>query len=158
MNENCVIKTERLVIHAATDEEMRLLVENEKNAELKEAYSQMLELSVKCPEKREWYAAWFIELKDGKRVGDLGFKGLNDDGSVEIGYGLLEEYQGRGYAAEAVIAATEWASRRDGVTRIEAETDDDNVRSKRVLEKAGYVPTGEYGEEGPRFVWKGKAR
>ena len=35
-------------------------------------------------------------------MGDLSFKGFNDDGSVEIGYGIDEAHQGQGYATEAV--------------------------------------------------------
>ena len=38
--------------------------------------------------------------------------------------------------------------RKTGGGRTEA----DNLASQRVLEKAGFVPSGEYGEEGPRFV------
>ncbi len=36
-----------------------------------------------------------------------------------------------------------------------AETEPGNIASQRVLEKAGFIPTGTNGEEGPRFVWNG---
>ena len=39
-----------------------------------------------------------------------------------------------------------------------AETDPDNIASQRVLEKAGFAPTGEQGEEGPRFLWQGNGK
>ena len=94
---------------------------------------------------------WFIELKDGTHVGDLCFKGLNADGSVEIGYGIVDEYQGKGCATEAAEAAVAWALEQPGVIRVEAETEPDNKASQRVLEKCGFVPTGTMGEEGPRF-------
>ena len=99
---------------------------------------------------------WMIELKDGTHIGDLCFKGLGADGSAEIGYGLREGFCGRGYMTEAVMALTEWALAQKGVTRIEAETDPDNLPSQRVLANAGFVPTGETGEEGPRYVFRGK--
>ncbi|RKM56670.1 N-acetyltransferase [Butyrivibrio sp. X503] len=38
-----------------------------------------------------------------------------------------------------------------GVSRVDAETDPDNKKSQRVLEKCGFVPSGIMGEEGPRF-------
>ena len=88
-------------------------------------------------------------------MGDLCFKGLSADGVTEIGYGLLEEHWGKGYATEAVKAAVDWAASQQGVKTIEAETEEWNTASKRVLEKAGFVPTGKNGEEGPRFVWQG---
>ena len=37
------------------------------------------------------------------------------------------------------------------VTRVEAETEPDNRASQRVLEKCGFLPSGTFGEEGPRF-------
>ena len=35
--------------------------------------------------------------------------GLREDGIAEIGYGILAEHQGQGYATEAVQAACRWA-------------------------------------------------
>ena len=79
-------------------------------------------------------------------------KGLNDDGSVEIGYGISAKYQGCGYATEAVDAMVSWALRQSEVRRVDAETEPDNKASQRVLEKCGFIPAGTTGEEGPRFV------
>ena len=79
------------------------------------------------------------------------FKGLNDDGSVEIGYGITEENQGKGYATEAVEAVIAWALNQSGVRQVEAETEPGNRKSQRVLEKCGFSPLGIIGEEGPRF-------
>ncbi|MBQ6568743.1 MAG: GNAT family N-acetyltransferase, partial [Clostridia bacterium] len=73
------------------------------------------------------------------------------NGTVEIGYGVLEEYQGQGYATEAVCAAVNRALQQPDITRVEAETEPDNQASRRVLEKCGFLPTGTVGEEGPRF-------
>ena len=44
------------------------------------------------------HAIWMIELKNGTHIGDLNFKGITADGMVEIGYGILEEQQRKGYA------------------------------------------------------------
>jgi RimJ/RimL family protein N-acetyltransferase len=52
-----------------------------------------------------------IEKTDGTHIGDLCFKGLQENGIAEIGYGILEEHQSQGYATEAVQAAkamTNW--------------------------------------------------
>ena len=40
----------------------------------------------------------------------------------------------------------------NGVTRVEAETAPDNVASQKLLVNASFVPTGQTGEEGPRFT------
>ncbi len=146
------IETNRLRIHTTSREEMRRIIDSQTDDVLQEAYQEMLQGSLDHPEQWEWYAIWTIERKDGSNVGDLSFKGFNDDGSVEIGYGINETHQGQGYATEAVNAAVLWALRQPGVTRVEAETQPDNQASRRVLEKCGFVPTGIDGEEGPRFV------
>jgi ribosomal-protein-alanine N-acetyltransferase len=38
------------------------------------------------------------------------------------------------------------------MTAIEAETAPENIASKRVLEKCGFIANGKIGEEGPRFT------
>lgn len=149
-----MITTKRLTIRLLSDAEMRELISGEKDEELQAAYTQMLDGSICFPTQRQWYAVWDISLRNGERIGDLCFKGLSAEGIAEIGYGLLPEYWGKGYATEAVGAAVEWASGQPGVKRIEAETEPDNVASQRVLEKVGFRPNGAMGEEGPRFTWK----
>lgn len=146
-----IIETKRLAIHTMSEDEMRSLIEKQTDKELIKAYSEMLQESLDHPDAWEWYATWEIEQKDGIHVGDLCFKGLNNDGSVEIGYGIAEEHQGKGYATEAVEAVIAWASNQSGVCQIEAETEEDNKKSQRVLEKCGFSPLGIIGEEGPRF-------
>ncbi len=146
------VATERLTIRVMTDSEMEKLIAEESDAELKKAYGEMLSLSKENPKQRKWYAAWQILLCDGTRIGDLCFKGLKKDGAVEIGYGLLPKYFGNGYATEAVQAVSDWALSQKGVTRIEAEAEEDNAASQRVLEKTGFVKTGELGSEGIRFA------
>ena len=148
-----VLETERLVIHTASEDEMRSMIAKQSDKELIKAYGEMLQGCLDHPKDWQWYAAWMIELKGGVAIGDLCFKGLNEDGCVEIGYGITEENQGWGYATEAVEAAVEWALKQPGVYRVEAETDPDNKKSQRVLEKCGFVPTGTIGEEGPRY-WR----
>ena len=131
---------------------MEAAIASESDAELKKAYSEMLGYSLKHPDQWEWFAMWMIELKDGTHIGDFCFKGLEPNGVAEIGYGILEEYQGQGYATEAVRAVVDWAFQHPDVTVIEAETTSDNTSSKRVLEKCGFIANGKIGEEGPRYI------
>ena len=133
---------------------METIISSETNAELKAAYSEMLDGCLQNPDQWDWYAIWIIELRNGTHIGDLCFKGLDSNGVAEIGYGILEEYQGQGYATEAVKAALRWAFQNPNVTAIEAETDADNAASKRVLEKCGFLANGIIGKEGPRYTLK----
>ena len=146
-----MIETKRLRIYPAAREQMEAFIAAETDTELKKAYTEMLEGCLRHPEQWQWYAMWMIELRDGTHIGDLCFKGLGANGAVEMGYGVLEEYQGQGYAAEAVDAVVVWALDQPDVTRVEAETAPDNRASQRVLDKCGFLPSGTIGEEGPRF-------
>ena len=149
-----MMETKQLRIRMTTKDEMEQIIQEETDESLKKAYREMLQGCLDHPEQWAWYAIWVIEDKEGRPLGDLSFKGLNPDGSAEIGYGIREEFRGHGYATEAVAAAVEWALEQPGVTRVEAETEPGNRASQRVLEKCGFVPNGIIGEEGPRFEKK----
>ncbi len=155
MNEP-VIYTERLTLFPLSDGAMREMIDRETDPDLRQAYREMLDGCLSHPGERAFSAVWTMRLTgSGEAVGDLCFKGLGPDGCVEIGYGTYPGYEGRGYMTEAVTALTRWALAQPGVSRAEAETDPGNAASQRVLAKAGYVPTGKCGEEGPRFVYAG---
>ena len=149
-----MIETNRLKIYAASQEEMETFIASQSVDALKEAYSEMLDGCLSHPEQWEWYAIWMIELKDGTHIGELCFKGITSDGSAEIGYGIAAESQGHGYATEAVSALVDWAFKQPGTICVTAETEESNAASQRVLSKAGFTPTGEIGEEGPRYEIK----
>ena len=151
-----MITTERLKIYPISIEKMKEVVEVEKNEILKTAYQEMLDGCLKHPNYHIWYTLWFMELKysENEIVGNLSFKGIDDSGIVEIGYGINDGYENKGYMTEAVKALAEWASKQPNVKQIEAEAEETNIASIRVLEKSNFVPNGIMGQEGPRFVWK----
>ena len=153
-----IIKTERVNIYPASDEEIETLIASQTVPDLKAAYQEMLDGCRRHPDLREWYAIWNIELNDKSKavVGNLSFKGFGSDGILEIGYGMNSKYEGQGLMTEAVSAVVRWAATQEEVKWIEAETEESNAASKRVLEKAGFIPNGKMGKEGPRYVWKGR--
>ena len=166
-----MIETQRLHLRITDQPEMARLIAAEPDEEMRRAYTEMLDGCLSHPDQWPWYAVWMIELPDGTRVGDLCFKGLPPTGAVEIGYGILDEFQCRGYATEAVAAAARydrcfviggavaaavaWAQHQPGVRCVEAETEPTNAVSQRVLAKCGFVANGQIGAEGPRFVFIG---
>lgn len=151
-----VLDTERLVLYPMSALDLRALYLDEQNMDLKKAYFEMLTGCMDHPDQHMFYTLWMMEEKeDGLFIGNLCFKGLNPDGTVEIGYGVDEEYRNNGYCTEAVRAMTKWALSQEGVSSVEAETEPANTASLRVLEKAGFIRNGKEGEEGPRFTYKG---
>jgi len=75
-------------------------------------------------------------------VGNGGFKGCPQDHTVEIGYSIMEAFQGRGYGREASRALLRWAFQHDAVQRVIAETYPELTRSIRLLETLGFTPAG----------------
>lgn len=146
------IKTNRLKIYSSTKEQMEKFITVQSNHDLKVAYTEMLNGCINHPNQWDFYAIWMVELNDGTHIGEMCYKGLSKEGVTEIGYGISKKYRGYGYATEAVSALVDWAFSQCYVCRIEAETEESNIASIRVLEKCGFVRNGIVGEEGPRFV------
>ena len=137
-----MIGTKRLNLYPASREQMEEMILSEQDGELKKAYTEMLGGCLRFPDQWEWYAMWMIELKSGEHIGDLCFKGLLENGSAEIGYGILEEYRGQGYASEALEAAIEELFRM-GFEFVKAGYFAENPASRRVMEKCGMHPLPE---------------
>lgn len=76
-------------------------------------------------------------LKEGKMIGDIGIHFM-DDCQIEIGYTLSPEYQGNGYAFEAVKAVINYAFSELQKHRITASVDPDNIQSIKLLERIGF--------------------
>lgn len=88
--------------------------------------------------QHDWLTYWLIVIKEENvGAGMLGFKGYPDEnGATEIGYGIDEAYQGRGYMREAVQALTDWAFTHPFCNVITA-SEVENPASRRLLEKLG---------------------
>ena len=72
---------------------------------------------------------------------------------------VYPEFQGRGFATEAVRALVSWAVAQPGVARVRATIPPWNASSLRVAEKAGLRPVGtDVDEEGGEVqVWEAEA-
>ncbi len=73
---------------------------------------------------------------------------------VELGWTLVREHWGNGYATEAALAAREWAHTTVGVERLISLVDLENARSIRVVERLGATQTETVTLKGkPTAVW-----
>ncbi|MER7442224.1 GNAT family N-acetyltransferase [Micromonospora avicenniae] len=63
-------------------------------------------------------------------------------GEGEVGYALLPQWRGRGYATRALRLLAGWAFGPAGLARLTAGTMPDNVASHRVLENVGFRREG----------------
>jgi len=114
-----------------------------------------------APDRVGWFG-WYAVLRDGLAAGSVlvgggGFLGPPKDGTVQMGYSVLPDFQRRGYATEIVRGLATWAFVQPGVEVIAAETEWVNPASVRVLERNGFRATGTASEaEGTRFELRTK--
>ena len=59
----------------------------------------------------------------------------------ELGWALLRAHWGYGYATEAAAAIRDWAHESRSIDRLVSLISPDNVRSQRVAERLGAIPT-----------------
>jgi RimJ/RimL family protein N-acetyltransferase len=164
------IQTERLNLIALTPDQLRLILDAPERLEqelglpisrtnvtapVRRAIGLKLDRMSELPaERHPWYTYWLIVVSSGPYgAGLAGFKGEPDqDGTVEIGYGIDPDYRDRGYTTEAARALIAWAFEHPACRAIIApETRKDNPASNRVLAKLGmYV----YAETGETLSWR----
>jgi ribosomal-protein-alanine N-acetyltransferase len=96
-----------------------------------------------------WYGWYAVRRSDARVIGAGGFMGPPTlEGEVEIGYSLLPEARGQGFATELVRALLEHALTHPEVRRVVAHTAEGNEASAAVLTRAGFSPAGPGAEPG----------
>ena len=87
--------------------------------------------------------SWRASRRDtGAYIGWFTLKYVPDTVEVEIGYRLLREAWGQGFATEGASELVRYGFDTVGLYRIIGLTHRDNVASQRVLMKAGLSPAG----------------
>ncbi|HEY7611550.1 MAG TPA: GNAT family N-acetyltransferase [Gemmatimonadales bacterium] len=93
------------------------------------------------PEETPWWNWLLVDRGSGEAVGSVAFGGsVNPEGAVLVGYAIYSEYEGRGYATEAVKAMVAWAFSRPGVREVRALAPVWNTPALRVAENVGMRP------------------
>jgi RimJ/RimL family protein N-acetyltransferase len=88
-------------------------------------------------------------------IGAAGFKGPPDaEGIVEIGYGIVPDHCGKGYATAAAQMLVDRAFGETAVQRVRAHTLPEPNPSTRVLTKCGFQHLGEVIDPEDGRVWR----
>lgn len=116
---------------------------------IERAFSASLDHIRARPDVRLWGDRVMISRSGPRRViGSVVFHGAPDeDGVVEVAYGVEQESQREGYATEGTRTSVEWALAQDGVRLVRATTPSWHVPSRRVLEKCGFRLVGSHDSE-----------
>jgi len=98
------------------------------------------------PARRLWGDSLLLPLDDGgprRVIGSVIFHGRPDeDGVAEVGYGVEESSQSKGFATEGTRACVEWALAQPEVRSVIATTFPWHAASRRVIEKLGMQQIG----------------
>ncbi|KPC49795.1 GNAT family N-acetyltransferase [Amantichitinum ursilacus] len=86
------------------------------------------------------FGLWvMVRSEDGALLGMSGLikrAGLDD---VDLGYALLPEFEGQGYASEAAQAWLAWGRDVKNLRRVVAITDQNHTASGRLLQRVGFA-------------------
>lgn len=100
-------------------------------------YLHMLNHQVSRQEALYWA---ITEPEDGKLMGVIGLSLEPNYDRAELHYWLGKPYWGKGYATEAARRVIDYVFRDLKLHRLEVNCFSDNLRSKRVIEKCGFLP------------------
>jgi len=100
--------------------------------------SELFDVNVPC-------ALFAVVRKlDGQCMGCIFIQRKEKWGNVvEMGYYIADEYQGGGYATEAGKAMVWWAFEEAGQDMLSVFVKPENIASRRVIEKLGFIHDGE---------------
>ncbi len=79
--------------------------------------------------------SWIMDVDD-VLIGTIGAYDYKD-GQIEVGFSVVPDWQGRGYATEALETVLEYLTENEGIPCVTAWCASDNAGSRKVLEKAG---------------------
>lgn len=151
------IETERLVITEfdlsmaesvhknSLDEDTRRFVPDEVFETVEDA-KETIAFLMTVYESGEGPLVYPVLLKDGRNIGYVQLAPI--EAGYEVGYHIGKEYTNKGYATEALIAFLQEIMPEKKVDKVYGICVSENLASKKVLEKSGFIKeyegVGEY--------------
>jgi RimJ/RimL family protein N-acetyltransferase len=131
-----------IVLHEVTREAAEAILAGERPADVRVADDYPTEFSAGMAQAvgTEGQFHYFVHcLEDDVVVGEIGGAFVDEKGTIEIGYAVVESQQNRGYATAAVEALVAKLREASEVRRFVAHAPLGRPESGRVLEKAGFA-------------------
>ena len=148
------IETERLILRRFTDADAADMLQNwaadphvqheygEPVYETPEAVRGLLSAYLAGYARPDFYRWAIEERKSGQNIGMIAFCRVWEDcETAEIEYCIGTDFQGHGYAGEALAAVIQWTFAQTGFHRLEAYHRAANPKSGRVLQKSAMYRT-----------------
>jgi len=141
-----VIATDRLVLRRVTREEARIILDGGRPEDLVFAGGYPGEFSLEVMElfvgsrsgETAGFDPWFIVRRAERDIiGEIGASTPLGPQRPVVGYDIVEPLWGQGYATEALQGLLAYLFTLPEVESVQADTFDDHIASRRVMEKAG---------------------
>lgn len=156
-----MIETERLIFRKFAEDDLDLLVEQRSDPDVnkylggparqnREALEKRIKFYMSCCDEFGFGMCAMMWKETGEMIGSAGLQPLEDTGEIEVGYSIIKDYWGRGIGTEAASAWMRYGFTTAGLQRIVAVAHEENLGSRRIMEKLGmrYEKTEpHYGED-----------
>jgi len=144
-----ILETERLIIRKFTlkdteiiyefsqEEALKKWIPDQVYADLDEA-KETLEFLISKYERKEFpYVVAVVKKDTDELIGHVGLSVIKQ--GIEVGYGIGEKYQNKGYAGEVVDAYTTWGKKEFSLDKIYGVVECENYGYCKVLQKAQFT-------------------
>lgn len=105
----------------------------------------------------KWFVRWIVLKESREVIGSTSFHGAPDEnGMIEIGLGIEEEFRNQGFARETLIGMWDWVSTQPGVKTLRYTVSPDNLPSIAVINFFGFEYMGQQMDEvdGPENIYE----
>ncbi len=143
-----MLETERLLLRKFTPVDLAKLIELRSDDEVikylggktlqnPEAIEKRLQFYIDCYEKHGFGMMGMIWKETGEMFGWSGLQPLEETGEIEVGYGMIKDFWGKGIGFECAKAWLDYGFNVAKLDRIVAVASPENTGSWRIMEKCG---------------------
>jgi [ribosomal protein S5]-alanine N-acetyltransferase len=144
-----LFETERLTVRHYTkddshnffllngDEEIMRYIRPAKSKEQCDEYlAEIIEKYQQHPGEGRWAT---VDKLTNEFIGSFAFIPIENTDKMQLGYSLLKQYWGKGYATELTLAGLHYVFTKTPLTEIFGVTETPNIVSQKVLLKSGFT-------------------
>lgn len=157
-----IFETERLLVRQFTNDDQENFYRMNSHPQVmdyirpvknQEETDHFLQLNIDQYNEQPLYGRWaVIEKATGESIGSFAIIPIEGTKKMQVGYALMPDYWGKGYATELTFAGLRYFFTHTMVDLIYAETELSNTGSQNVLIKSGFKRSGSRTEDGKQLL------